>query len=74
MRRSGQTDKITRACKKCIFNNESITKSSKNWSPVKTIDDGYPTFQVHKEAGDGHVNDELVARGSQRSMSDNEKQ
>jgi hypothetical protein len=74
MRRSGQTDKMTRACKKGIFNNKIITKSSKNWSPVKTIDDGYPTFQVHKKAGDGHVNDELVAWGSQRSMPGNSKQ
>jgi hypothetical protein len=28
---------------------------------------------MHKEAGDRHVDDELVARGSQRSVSENIK-
>ena len=40
---------------------------------MKAINDGYPAFQVHEEAGDGHVDDELVARGSQRSVSGNIK-
>ena len=46
-----------------------LTKSSENRPAVDPVDDGDPALQVHRQARDGEVDDQLVRRGPQDSVS-----
>lgn len=50
---------------------EVLTKASENRPTVDPVDDGYPALQVHRQARDGEVDDQLVCRGPKDPVSGN---